>query len=269
MRKKTLQRASVVGGMVIALAALAVVCGGCESAPKASSGAGGRGAATPFDAGAADSASSGWTIVLATFNGPTARQDAEAALPRVQSGSGFGGLFVEHRKRGSIIASGRYASEGDPRAAADLARFRSFERNGVRPFGQAFLAPPVGGAVGSRPEINLSQARSVFGGDARFTLQVAVYESADRREAMRAAEEAAYIYRQDGELAFYYHGPTKSMVTIGVFGDSDIDLDAGLESPELTSLRERHPLNLFNGMAIRETIKGRPREQPSQLVQIP
>lgn len=243
---------------------------GCESTPRASYGVTDRGSAGVFDSSENSAATqSGWTIALATFNGRSARQDAAAALPAIQVGSGFSGLFVEHRKRGSFVASGRYSSENDPQAIADLRRFRNYERNGIKPFGRAFLAPPVGGAIGGRPEINLKQAKEIFGRDALYTLQVAVYESRDRGESMRAAEEAAYIYRQDGELAFYYHGPTKSMVTIGVFGERDVDVEAGMESAELMLLRERHPLNLFNGMAIRETTLGRTKEQGSQLVQVP
>lgn len=272
MVKKKFDRAGAMTFALLALGALAVSATGCASGSGSSSGAA-MDSAGVFDNPTASArgraAQSGWTIVLATFNGPDARVDAAEALPAIQQGSGFTGLFVEHRRRGSFVASGRYASETDPVAIADLERFRSFERNGVRPFGRAFLAPPVGGAEGSRPEINLLRAKEVFGRDARYTLQVAVYESSDRRESMRAAEEAAYIYRQDGELAFYYHGPTKSMVTIGVFSDRDIDVEAGIESAELTALRLRHPRNLFNGMAIRETTQGRTREQPSQLVQIP
>lgn len=254
----------------LALAAAVGSILGCASTPRSSSGVTDRGSAGVFDtSGNAAATQSGWTIALATFNGPSAKVDAAEALPAIQAGSGFGGLFVEHRKRGSFVASGRYSSENDPRAIADLERFREYERNGIRPFGRAFLAPPVGGAIGNRPEINLKQAKAIFGRDALYTLQVAVYESKDRGESMRAAEEAAYIYRQDGELAFYYHGPTKSMVTIGVFGDRDVDVEAGMESAELMSLRQRHPLNLFNGMAIRETTLGRTREQGSQLVQVP
>lgn len=276
MRIKMFTRShEALGALVAAVVASLVIVGlsGCGSAPRASAGLNDRSSAGVFDnpgSGSSAATQSGWTIVLATFNGPTARRDALAALPAIQGGSGFGGLFVEHRKRGSFVASGRYASESDPMAVADLRRFRSYASNGVRPFGKAFLAPPVGGAIGGRPEINLLRAKEVFGKEAVFTLQVAVYESGgDRRESMRAAEEAAYIYRQEGELAFYYHGPTKSMVTIGAFGERDIDVEAGLESPELTALRLRHPLNLFNGMAINETTSGRTKRQPSQLVQIP
>ena len=258
--------------LAVGVVVVSLVMASCGSAPGSSSGITERSSAGVFDSpggrGAA-ATQSGWTIVLATFNGPTARRDAESALPAIQAGSGFGGLFVEHRKRGSFIASGRYSSESDRAAVADLRRFRAYERNGIRPFGRAFLAPPVGGAIGNRPELNLARAKEIFGREALYTLQVAVYESDDRRESMRAAEEAAYIYRQDGELAFYYHGPTRSMVTIGVFGEDDIDVESGLESPDLTALRARHPLNLFNGMGIRETVQGRTREQGSRLVQVP
>jgi hypothetical protein len=207
--------------------------------------------------------------VVATFPGEDGMQRATEALPAMQSGAGLPGLFVEARKKGACIAFGRYASPTEDAAKRDLARLRGVEVRGVRPFARAVPAPPVTATMGSMPELSLAQARQQYGEDALYTLQVAVYETENRAQAQREAERAAFILRQEGELAFYHHGPRLSMVTIGVFGGVDIDMETASESAEITALRGRYPYNLYNGMGLREKTGGQSRLQPSQLVVIP
>ena len=143
--------------------------------------------------------------------------------------------------------------------------------NGRRPYRTAFLAPPERRIdEGSLPEYNLATAHQRFGDAAVWTLQIGVYDSPDRAEAKRAAEEAVQRLRREGERAFYYHGETRSMVTVGVFGHSDIDEFARPRSPMLASLMERYPRNLINGSPIIEKRPGqKDREQRSLLVRIP
>ncbi len=229
--------------------------GGSESADGASAPAG-RGA---------------WTIVLATVPGENAGPDAETLLQRIRTEAGLADAYAAPREGGVVIALGHYSGPGDKRAAADLARVRQTAINGARAFPLAFLAPTAtGGAAGSIPELNLANARSLYGEDAEYTLQVAVYESDKRRESMRMAEQAATIYRRNGDLAFYYHGPQRSMVTVGLFTDRDFNVQEGYFSPELESVQRRHPYNLFNGRGIQETRPGqKPTFQRSSLVQIP
>src|SRR5690606_17423075 len=96
-------------------------------------------------------------------------------------------------------------------------------------FATAFLAPPAGDPdPGAIPQYHLSRARIEFGAQSRYTLQIAVYESNNPAEARRAAEQAAAQLRADGEPAFYYHGPSRSMVTLGAFTAAEAGLDTGL-----------------------------------------
>src|SRR5207249_754255 len=106
------------------------------------------------------------------------------------------------------------------------------EVGGQRPYVGAYLAPPPAGQMpGSLPQYNLLRAREAFGEKALYTLQVGVYgrrdlehpSEADLAEERRAAEEAAFRLRQEGELAFYYHGPQMSTVSVGVFDQTDFD----------------------------------------------
>ncbi len=273
-----LGRRGAIGACVAALWAGAA--GGCASSDSAAAEdrrAEGRhdfGTAGPRSVGGtgavgAGAEAAGWTIVVATFAGEDGLVRAAADLPAMQSGAGLPGLFVEERKRGACIAYGRYESPTQEEARRDLERLRAVEVRGVRPFGRAFLAPPPTASMGAMPELSLAQAKRQYGEEALYTLQVAVYETENRAEAQREAEKAAFILRQEGELAFYHHGPLRSMVTIGVFGEADIDVETMSESPEIVALRGRYPYNLYNGMGLRETAGGRSRLQQSQLVEIP
>lgn len=211
-----------------------------------------------------------WRIVLRTFTGSNAVAQATQALPVIQSAGRMPEAFVEPRKNGAIIAYGAYAQPDDAAAQRDLKRIRAMKVDGLSPYSGAFLAPPQGGAAGANPEYNLANAREEFGPSAKYTLQVAVYESDNRAEAMRLAERAVQTYRQEGELAFYYHGPNRSMVTIGVFGDRDFDPSSNQMSQELQALMARHPDHLYNGRGVREKlIDGTTRSQAPQLVRIP
>jgi len=217
-------------------------------------------------------AKEGWTIILMSFTGDQARAQAEAILPKIHREAGLTRAYIEDRREGVIIAHGRYRGPSDARAQEDLSEVREVLLGNARAFPTAFLAPLAeGGAAGSIPELNLARAKELFGDQARYTLQIAVYESENRREAMAKAEQAAATLRREGDLAFYYHGPTRSMVTIGVFDDDDFDPGTGMMSPDLAAARERHPHNLYNGTGIEVRVAGRSdgRLQPSGLVQIP
>lgn len=239
-----------------------------------------------------------WTIVLASvIVGEDAVQTRDAlaqeALTRVQTKGGLPEAYTVVRGRAAVIVYGRYPSPDDPAAQKDLARVRATTVDGATPFADSYLSPPSSDAFkGSLPEYDLRNARSQFGPKrARYTLQVGVYGEADPRkplptakelkEIRAAAEQAAVTLRREGELAFYYHGPSRSMVTIGLFNDADIDAkQPGGESQALRDLRQRQPNNLLNGKGLLEHIKADPdkaaknakgstRLQASRLVAVP
>ncbi|CAG0964204.1 hypothetical protein PHYC_00893 [Phycisphaerales bacterium] len=228
-----------------------------------------------------------WTIILATVPGDGGDMSAMRALDTVRAYEGLAEARVEKRSKGMVIALGRYESPTDPRAREDLERVQSIESGGARPFEGAMLVPPpFDPRTGSIPELDLSTVKARFGRSALYSLQVAVYERSDGKPASesemgefrRAAEQAAKQFRADGEEAYYYHGPRRSMVTIGVFGPRDYEDQPSsdgrlrhIESPGLRMLREKHPYNLVNGQAIivRSSAHPQGRMQPSFVVAIP
>lgn len=217
-----------------------------------------------------------WTIVLGAFRGPDADELARLGLEKVQRVAGVTNAFIDRRVHSTIIAVGRYVTPASKEAEEDLKRIREIVAEGGRPFARAFLAPPERASAGGRPEYNLSSAHQQFGKAAKYTLQVGAYgppnptdkpTEQQRGEAMKAAESAAEQLRRDGELAFYYHGPNLSMVTIGVFDDDALKAP---ESLDLTALKKRFPNNLYNGAGIKEFKAGKSSGLvSSKLVRIP
>lgn len=238
----------------------------------------GPGASAPNDTASHDAA--GWAVILAAFRGDEAQSAANVMLQRTRGEGGLPEAYIARRNDAYVIAVGDFPSPDDERAVKELARVQQIEVNGDKPFRYALLAPPSGTMKGDMPQYNLLQAKRQLGDDALYTLQIGAYGNLGQQtkptaeelsKVRKAAEEAAYKLRQEGEQAFYYHGPSMSMVTVGVFGTEDFDPQVpNFKSARLRDAQKRHPYNLYNGQAVREKIKGAPdRLQPSNLVAIP
>lgn len=231
--------------------------------------------------GTASAEDSRWTIVLAYFTGESHALEAERALARVRSEGGLPRARVQLRGSGSAVVIGAFDDPHSAELQQELRKVRAVEVDGRQAYPAAFAAPPPDSAESiPTEETDLRMAAEQFGKDALYTLQVAVFgrddnkppSEGDLQEFRKLAEQTVAKLRKDGDLAFYYHGPQRSTVTLGVFGPDDADPQRpGRESADLKALRERFPNNLLNGKAIRETTRGSTGErlQPSFLVAIP
>jgi hypothetical protein len=234
-------------------------------------------------AASGESGAKGWAVVIAAFKGDGNEQNAATMLDKIRKEGGLPEAYVAKRNEAIIIAVGDYPTPDDDRAKKELTRIQTMEvgREGMKPYASAMLAPPLDWKmVGNMPQFNLAKAKETYGAGALYTLQVGVYErgdiahprEADLKEVRKAAEEAAAKLRGEGELAFYFHGPTMSMVTVGVFDTSDFDPQIpGYNSPRLREVKKRNPYNLDNGKGIKVKLKGQKEAQlqPSGLVEIP
>jgi hypothetical protein len=203
-----------------------------------------------------------WSIVLNAYRDDLQEQEAQFGLHRTHSEAGLREAYIEKRGAATVIAYGRYDTESA--GHRDLERIRNTEVviDGVkqRPFAGAFLAPPAE-IRGSIPEYDLRNARKTKPW-AMYTLQMGLYGRDDRpptaaelAELRQAAEQAAIQLRREGEEAYYYHAPSRSMVTIGTFSAEDFDPQAKYESPKIKQLRTRFPYNLYNGAGIKRKVK--------------
>ncbi len=262
---------------------------------------------TPGANGATEPAApEGWSIVLGAFSpdrdqvdvgaglgngsggasGQSFEAAAHTALFRAQAMAGLSGVTLEKRGNGLVLLYGSFPSGTSTDAQRELAYVRSIEVGGSKPYEAAFLAPP-GASAGTMPDYDLATVKARRGTKKPlYTLQIAVYGRTDNTDASKddlvqfrkAAEEAVTRLRHDGEQAYYYHGPNRSMVTIGVFTEQDAGFGGRLrgEGAPLMAARQKFPNNLLNGEAVRERTPGRQgsgasdfRLQPSRLVEVP
>lgn len=202
-------------------------------------------------------------------------------LTRVQREGGLPEAYLQKRDKSTLICVGRFADPDQPEAHDALKRVKQIEVSGKRPYIVSYLAPPHATTLQGRlPQYNLLRVHEQFGDSVQYTLQIAAYgrqdlqkpTEADLAEARKAAEQAVVQLRQDGEQAFYYHGPRLSMVTVGLFDSTDYDPQLpSARSQRLIAAQKRHPNNLYNGAGIKEKTKGVQGErlQSSRLVAIP
>jgi hypothetical protein len=83
-------------------------------------------------------------------------------------------------------------------------------------------------------------------------------------EIRKAAEGAVKALREQGDQAFYFHGPERSMVTVGLFPTA--------EDAAIRAIQKRFPSHMINGQlttnAKSEQLNG-PKGQPSFVVTVP
>lgn len=230
-----------------------------------------------------------WSVVIESFRGDKAEEESRDGLQKLRTETGLTDAYLEQRGPAIVIAFGRYADGASKEAKAGLERVRNTEvvisNVKTKPFANAFLAPPAT-IPGTIPEYDLRQAKKLNGDWVIYTLQIGAYTRRDKpptaeelAEFRKTAEQAVGMLRHEGEQAYYYHGPTGSMVTVGLFGKEDFDPQTpGVESATLRVLRKRYPYNLYNGAGMHERIKvttktGKQAEadrmQPSALVVVP
>jgi hypothetical protein len=201
-----------------------------------------------------------WTIVIASTAGDGMEQEIQKGLDKVRTRGGLPDAYSERRGKSMVIAYGRYSSPDSKQAQDDLKRIQNLDIDGGKPFAAAVLAPPPFESLpGSIPEYDLSTLKRRRGKDAMYTLQVAAYARMDGKPATprdlaefrAAAEKAAVELRREGEEAFYHHGRNMSEVTVGVFGDKDLDL--------------------VNGQGVKVWLRGHkePELEPSRIIVIP
>lgn len=234
------------------------------------------------------SGTTGWAIVLGSFSpdreselGQPYEAAAHRALFRAQAMGGLSDVVLEKRGSGLVLLHGSFESATSGDAQKELAYVRGLNVGGERPYESAYLAPP-GASTGTMPDYDLSTVRARRGTRSPlYTLQIAVYGRTDNEDPSKddlekfraAAEEAVSKLRQEGEQAYYYHGPNRSMVTIGVYTEQDAGFTGRMrgESAALVVARQKYPNNLLNGEAVRERHLGEEKGklQPSRLVEIP
>lgn len=208
----------------------------------------------------------GWAILLQTFEGSNRDKQASRLIDRLTLEVGMPDLWKADAKGKTNVYRGRYPDENSRAAKQDLRQTRLILFDGKRSFEHVDLVNLSTGQASLRDGGAFDLRRY----PGRFTLQIGYYDEMFP-EFRKAAEKAAAELRAQGEEAYFYHGPTISLITIGLFDDSDLAQVDGKVAygPRIKEIQKRFPHNLGNGLTIVEKIRGKKvREQPSVLVKV-
>ncbi|MCA9277787.1 MAG: hypothetical protein H6815_03270 [Phycisphaeraceae bacterium] len=218
-----------------------------------------------------------WSVVIASLTGQQAETEAQRVL-QLATAAGFDAK-VQRRGSSIVVTTGEFESLDNAGSQLLLKQVQSYSTGAARPFANAILMPPSNFTAGQVPEYDLSNIKQLFGKDALYTLQIAVYRRDDQEEPTEkdlkefraAAETVVMDLRKEGVPAFYSHGRNSSSVTVGVFGNDDYRLDPrtgrGIDGMRLAQVRERFPHLLLNGKTF---FRGKStKETPSLLVNVP
>lgn len=209
-----------------------------------------------------------WSILLASFVGTDQQKQAADLVEQLKHQNVFD-VWMADEGGYTHVYRGKFSDPTQPQVDSALRQSRMLKVGDSRPFTSARL-------VAARPVLEVSASQmdlKRYREQGLWSLQIAVYDDTAGSNYKELAEIAAANLRKDGDQAFYYHGPFRSMVTVGLYtydqawtrrmkiGDT--------YSPEVRRLQEKYPNNLFNGRTVIEKVAGeKVREQPSFLVQV-
>ena len=222
--------------------------------------------------GAPTQQQSGWAIQVETFEGSSRFRRASDLIRRLTNRNAVTDLWFQDHQGKITVYRGRYDNLTDLDAQRALMQTRAIEDNGEKPFENVELIS-LGGGNQSQP-LGSSDLRS-YAGQGFYTLQIMFYDPDFGPDYRDAAEQAAATLRTEGNKAYFYHGPNRSMVTIDLFTDADFDQDGPVRvyGPRMLAVQEKFPNNLANGRTLLETIsdgaKSEKRAQPSFVVKVP
>ncbi|WP_428389378.1 hypothetical protein [Mucisphaera sp.] len=210
-----------------------------------------------------------WTIRAATYEGPRRHEAATTAATALQNNRDLdlNHAWIEDIQGMTYVYAGQFRRIDDRQTRQTLRAVRRFELHDGRPFSSAQFMPLSGTLLPSADPLDLAAHTG------RYSLQIAAYDRAFGDRFRQAAEDAAANLREEGEEAFFYHGPHRSLVTIGLFEDRDFVTNAqGFRGygPRIHQLQQRYPYNLLNGLTLEESKDGQSLgNQPSALVRVP
>ncbi len=208
-----------------------------------------------------------WAIALAVVSGPNHQAIAEQRRAQLATASGAKGLWIGEENDASTIYFGHYASTQDDAVRADFKHWRDLKASGLAL--DAVMIVPVASGISGGPIAEWDLRRAAARG--KYTLQIGYYDDQFGKDFRKAAEQAVDVLRKDGAEAYFYHGPNRSMITIGVFGENDLQsaTESGY-SARVRALQQKFAFNLGNGLTIRQKAPdGNVTNQPSFLVNIP
>lgn len=205
-----------------------------------------------------------WAIALASFEGPDRYQQSFNLVRELQAEANLPDLWYDDNGQTSTVYAGRFRSPRQADATSTMERVRQATLDGEQPFADAEFRD-VGAVRVDAEALDPLDLRRHAGA---YTLQIGFYDREFGERFREAAEEAARTLRDDGHEAFFYHGPNRSLVTVGLFTNSDFVMVQGRQSygPRIKEVQQTFPHHFANGLEQLITRPGQPTRKQETLV---
>ncbi|MEM9109432.1 MAG: hypothetical protein AAGC72_05360 [Planctomycetota bacterium] len=190
----------------------------------------------------------GYAIELGRYRGAKAYHGVHNMMMEARKEAGLANLWYATVGSETTVYMGRFKDEGSKQAKAALRQVRSAEIGGETLFAKAKIVKlnaERGEALDPRDLRSLK-------GKGLYTLQIGYYDGAFGPDFRRAAETAVDVLRDNGEEAYYYHGPHRSMVLLNAWTYAEAFTLVGQVDRYSNAVRvtqDKHPHNVPNGVA--------------------
>lgn len=208
----------------------------------------------------------GWAIQLLQITGPTRHDQTRELVQQLREQTTLADIWIEDVGDVATIYHGRFTKASDPQIRIALKQVQTIQLDGIKPFTQSQLVPLVGHGRAIADPLDLRQFIGYY------SLQIGFYDDAFGKNFRKAAEQAVQSLRSDGHEAYYYHGPYRSILAIGVFSYDQAFVSAGTHdtyAPQIRELQKTFPYNLGNGVTLIQKRNGKLiGEQKSSLIRV-
>ena len=205
------------------------------------------------------------TILLAELEGSSRHRKAKDLVKQVRTLAERQDAWSIDNGKSTRVYVGHYGVSGHSVAMQDAERLRGIAKGDDRPFAAAEVMTLGEQDSGLRPH----DLRRHVG---MYSLQIGFYDENFGGDFRKACETAVEVLRKEGTPAYFYHGPFRSLLCVGVFTETDFDDSTGVRryGPTITQWRDKYPYNLANGVTmIEKTKRGESLgAQPSFLVRV-
>lgn len=188
----------------------------------------------------------GYAVELGKYSGAQAFHGVHGLMQTARQDAGLANLWYATVGTETTVYMGRFKDKDDREAKDALRKAREAEIDGKAIFAKAKLVK-LSAARGDA--LDPRDLRSLKG-KGLFTLQIGYYDAKYGPDFRRAAETAVDVLRDNGEDAYYYHGPHRSMVLLNAWTHAQAFTLVGQVDRYSNTVRlaqEKYPHNVPNG----------------------
>lgn len=188
----------------------------------------------------------GYAIELGRYSGAQAYYGVTELMRSARQDAGLANLWYATLGQETAVYVGRFVEEDSAQAKAALRQVREAEIDGKALFGKAKIVK-LGSQQGQA--LDPRDLRSLKG-KGLFSLQIGYYDTTYGPDFRRAVETAVDVLRDEGEQAYYYHGPHRSMVLVHAWTRAQAFTLVGQidhYSDTVRRVQETYPHNVPNG----------------------